>query len=127
MIITNEKSLEFVQEEFHQRFPFLKLEFYTNQHQSGHGSPIGETLDSSLLIKQVRKQDSDGNLNIDPTMKVSELELALFEEFGLNAQVFRRSGNIWIQTSFTDNWSLEKQNRKGESSEKHFQEMHRDN
>ena len=46
-------------------------------------------------------------------MKVSELEKAFSDIFGLNVQVFRKSNNMWLQTTITDKWSLEKQNQNG--------------
>lgn len=49
----------------------------------------------------------------DPMMKVSELE-ALLSKVGLPAQVFRRSGNVWIETSLTNDWTLAQQNYEGE-------------
>ena len=33
--------------------------------------------------------------------------------FNLNIQIFRKSKDLWLQTSATDDWSLEKQNSKG--------------
>jgi hypothetical protein len=43
-------------------------------------------------------------------MKVGELEHAFNVKFGLSAQVFRKSGEIWLQTTTTDTWTLAKQN-----------------
>ena len=38
------------------------------------------------------------------------------EKYSLNIQVFRKSADIWLQTSATDHWTLEKQNGKGQRS-----------
>ncbi|MBK6949217.1 MAG: hypothetical protein IPH16_15200 [Haliscomenobacter sp.] len=57
-------------------------------------------------------------------MTVREFEQAFYDTYGLNVQVFRRSGNIWIQTTATDSWTLAEQNRKGSSSERFFNEKH---
>ncbi len=54
-------------------------------------------------------------------MSVSELEQLFLTKYGLNAQVFRRSGNLWLQTSATDHWTLAEQNRKGGHSEELFE------
>ncbi|MBR9922223.1 MAG: hypothetical protein GYB31_15395 [Bacteroidetes bacterium] len=124
MIITNEITLREVKSAFTDKFHYLKLEFYTRPHEPGKGSPAQEVLDDSLLIKEVRKTGTSGDLEIIPDMKVRDLESRFAEDYGLYAQVFRRSGNIWMQTSVTDEWTLEKQNRKGGSSEKSFQSMH---
>lgn len=46
-------------------------------------------------------------------MKVGELEAALKDQFGLTVQVFRHSGNIWLETVLTDKWTLQQQNEHG--------------
>ena len=46
-------------------------------------------------------------------MKVGTFEQIMFDMFGLNVQVFRKSYNEWLQTWSTDMWSLEEQNRRG--------------
>ena len=126
MIISNEKTLRDIQSEFHKKFPHLKIEFYTEPHQVGKGSPVGETLEPEQTIGTVRDKNKTGDLKIVPEMEVGELERLFTEKFGLNVQVFRRSGNLWMQTSATDSWTLEKQNRKGGSSEMSYREMHDD-
>jgi hypothetical protein len=47
-------------------------------------------------------------------MTVSELEKSFTEIYGLYTQVFRKSGNIWLVTTITDNWTLNEQNQQGE-------------
>jgi hypothetical protein len=34
------------------------------------------------------------------------------------AQVYRKSGKIWLETTVTDSWTLEEQNKQGESLSK---------
>ena len=46
-------------------------------------------------------------------MTVTDFENALMDQFGLSAQVFRRSGNIWLETTITDYWTLKQQNEHG--------------
>ena len=53
-----------------------------------------------------------GTININGLMKVAELESAFFVTFGLAVQVFRKSGKVWLQTTATDDWTLEEQNLK---------------
>ena len=36
--------------------------------------------------------------------------------FGLSAQVFRLSGDVWLETTSTDNWTLEEQNSTGQEA-----------
>ena len=48
-------------------------------------------------------------------MTVSDLEQKFAELFGLSVQVFRKSANVWLETTVTDGWTLEEQNRQGEA------------
>jgi len=45
-----------------------------------------------------------------------------FENIGLIAEVFRRSGNVWIETILTNNWTLGQQNPEGGEISLHFNE-----
>ena len=53
------------------------------------------------------------NLVMNEQMAVNELEEQFVSKFGLSAQVFRKSGNVWLETSATDSWSLRQQNDEG--------------
>lgn len=117
MLIDNSKKIKDLQAEFHKDFPYLKLEFYKGAHQKGEASPARQQLDNEQLVGNVRSVQREGSLLIRQEMTVSELERQFLENFGLNAQVFRRSGTLWLQTSATDNWTLAEQNRKGGHSE----------
>ena len=43
----------------------------------------------------------------------NELEKIFKDQFGLAVQVFRKSGNLWLETTMTDNWTLQQQNNHG--------------
>jgi hypothetical protein len=46
-------------------------------------------------------------------MTVSELESLLLQLFGLPVQVYRKSGNFWMETRMTRDWTLKQQNEHG--------------
>ena len=46
-------------------------------------------------------------------MKVKDLERIFKDQFSLAMQVFRKSGNLWLETTMTDNWTLQQQNDHG--------------
>jgi hypothetical protein len=46
-------------------------------------------------------------------MKVKDLEKIFKDQFSLAMQVFRKSGNLWLETTMTDNWTLQQQNEHG--------------
>ncbi|MBX2929006.1 MAG: hypothetical protein KF852_14310 [Saprospiraceae bacterium] len=116
MMISDDKRLQEIKEDFHRKFSHLKIEFYAGAHQKGEGSPMREQLDAELTIGRVRSVHNEGDFHIIPQMTVAEFEGKLLAKYGLNAQVFRRSGNLWMQTTATDFWTLAEQNRKGGAS-----------
>lgn len=124
MLIKDQKHIADIQADFRRLFPYLKLEFYNLQHEAGEGSPKRALLPSHKLLSEVRTVHNEGDLTILPEMTVNELENKFSDLYGLNAQVFRRSGNLWMQTTVTDSWTLAEQNRKGGVSEAFFEEMH---
>jgi hypothetical protein len=121
MIKINKESLVAkVQQEFSASYPFLKIEFFKNHRNvKSKDQPI------STAERFGHLTSLNGNtfhLNIDEKRKVAELKNDFKELFGITADIFRRSGNMWIETSLTDDWSLEKQNNEGEqiSSQSHY-------
>lgn len=124
MLISDAITLKAIKDDFNKKFPYLKLEFYKTPHRQKEASHIEEQLDKNKTIGEVRTVHNEGEFRIDGQMKVSELEKIFRDTYGLNVQVFRRSGNLWLQTSKTDHWTLAEQNRKGGHSESSFREMH---
>lgn len=113
MIISDDKTIAQIQEEFTEKFEGLKLEFYGHAHGTFENSSKKDLLPSDSLIKDIRKIHTEEDYTILPEMTVSSLEQTFEDKFGLHVQVFRRSKDLWLQTSTTDGWTLEVQNRKG--------------
>ena len=113
-----------VQREFHEMFSHLRIEFYEGKHQTGEGSPVKDKLDGELRLGNVRKVHAEGDFEVTGDTTVADFEQQFFDKYGLNVQVFRKSGNLWMQTTSTDHWTLDEQNRKGGSSEQHFKEKY---
>lgn len=113
MIITDKKRLVDIQREFQAKFPYLKLEFYTQPHATGVGSSNKVLLPALSKIGDVRTKHNTGDISINGHLKVKSLEQLFHDQYGLNVQVFRRSGEIWLQTTSTDEWTLTEQNNKG--------------
>ena len=113
MLISDQKSIRQIQEEFSEKFPFLKLEFYSSAHDPNEGSSDQAQLDSELTIGEVRNIHFEGDYAIAGSSSVAELETTFSDKFGLNVQVFRKSGDIWLQTITTDSWTLDEQNERG--------------
>jgi len=114
LLIHGDRLISEVQEDFSSAFPFLKLEFFRNGDHKERISPASLKLPGNRKLKDswVWKKDS-GELEVDENMTVLDLENAFMNEFGLSVQVFRKSGNIWLETTMTDNWTLKRQSDHG--------------
>lgn len=124
MTITDNTSIREVQQSFSEKFPYLRLVFYAHPHEPGHGSPKAEELPLDKRVGEVRSIHSEGDVQASPEHRVRDFERQLSEVYGLHAQVFRKSGSLWMQTSATDEWTLGEQNRKGGASEQHYIDQH---
>lgn len=104
--ISSKLPISDVQKTFSSIFPFLKIEFFKN-------SGVHYLLPGDHHIAEAQKKTMEGSIEVTGDMKVRELEQALDKLFPLRAQVFRRSGNIWLETTMTDDWTLARQNEHG--------------
>ena len=116
--INDEKSIAMIQDEFNCVFPYLKLEFFSRMHETGEASSKKFLKKNTLLLGEFRTNHATGELELLPGMKVSELEEVFKTAFGLGVQVFRKSGKSWLETIYTDSWTLEEQNKEGEELSK---------
>lgn len=124
MLITDHKKLREIQVEFNQNFPHLRIEFYSKHHERGEGSSVIYKLSDQQTIGEARTRHEEGDFIVDPDMTVEDFENLFWQKFGLNVQVFRKSGAMWMQTTSTDQWTLLEQNRKGGASEEAFIEKY---
>lgn len=112
LIIRDDLTIAQVQTAFKEHFENLKIEFYEASHGEGQGS-AGAPLPADRTIGSVRTKHDEGELSINGHQKVATLEDRFEEVFGLHVQVFRKSGQLWMQTTRTDDWTLSEQNREG--------------
>jgi hypothetical protein len=112
--ITPTRQICDIQNEFNAVFPFLKIEFFFGKPTINNGYGAAQLISNKKSIGDAQTLITNGIIEIDATTKVNELEKKFKEEFSLAAQIFRKSGNLWIETTMTDNWTLEQQNKHGE-------------
>ncbi|NNC85587.1 MAG: hypothetical protein HKO56_04110 [Bacteroidia bacterium] len=113
MQIQASQTLADIQKVFNDTYPYLKLEFFNKPHGVGDGSPKKDMMNTDLSIDECSSKEKSGNINIDSSVKASEIEQSFMDVFGLSVQVFRLSGDVWLETTTTDNWTLEEQNQSG--------------
>jgi hypothetical protein len=107
-------TLEQVQRSFNAEFPFLKLEFFTRPHEKGKPTEKQFMVNAKRTIDSCNPELKEATVSIPTAMTVQELEKVFQDELGLYIQVFRKSGKVWLETTATDNWSLQKQNEEGQ-------------
>lgn len=113
--INDQRKIFAIQEEFNQVFPYLKLEFFAKPHTVGGGSAKKLIKHNSKTLGECRTLHNNGHMTIVPQMTVADLEQRFSDVYGLAVQVFRKSGKVWLETTVTDAWTLEEQNRQGEA------------
>ena len=118
IIINDNRKIFTIQEEFNTAFPYLKLEFFSRLHKPSAGSAKKLIRENNKALGECRTVHTRGKINITPQMTVSALEQCFSEVYGLGVQVFRQSGKVWLETTVTDAWTLEEQNRQGEELSK---------
>ncbi len=116
--INDHRKIFAIQQDFTKVFPYLKLEFFSKPHKAGEASPKKFMASNSKTLGECRTVHNTGTITIAPGMTVNELEQNFKDVYGLSVQVFRKSGKVWLETTVTDGWSLEEQNRQGEDLSK---------
>jgi hypothetical protein len=118
--INKGSSLKNVQRQFNAFYPFLKIEFFKK-------IPLNQPLYKAELFSAadlVRYIDGarEGVVNIDVSRKktIADVEKDFEKMLGISAHVFRKSGNVWVETTLTNDWSLEDQNEEAKQISSHF-------
>lgn len=111
--IKDSRLLNEIQKEFNREFPYLKIEFFESPHKRKEALPKSKMYASNRQIGTCRRIHEEGPITVEGHDTVAKFEQAMWDNFGLSVQVFRRSGNLWIETSLTDSWTLERQNKEG--------------
>ncbi|MEP7375220.1 MAG: hypothetical protein ABI675_17605 [Chitinophagaceae bacterium] len=109
--IKKNKTIADVQDDFNLYYPFLKLEFYKNTN-GRLGSLIRQKLLKTIFLN-VAGNGKEGELEINDSMTVGQLEKSFNDRFGMMVQVSRKSGTLWLETTMTDKWTLKHQNEHG--------------
>ncbi|GEP97020.1 hypothetical protein [Chitinophaga cymbidii] len=106
VFITEEFLISSIQNEFSAIYPHLKLKFYVNPHGIYEGSAKNEELAPSTPIDEIRNIHTAAWIDMGKNQTAAGLESEFARLLGLNAQVFRKSGNVWLETTATDGRTL---------------------
>ena len=91
--------------QFAEHFPFLRLALY-----EGSGSKKRAANETDFALKN-RKNSVD--VIFESSTKVRNFIDELEKSLGWKVQILRSSGKLYIETSVTDQWTLDRQNQEG--------------
>jgi len=111
IVLDKDRVVEDVQDEFNNAYPYLKLQFLKKdraqliiankaRQDDGKRATIGD-LDSNMQSCKIE---------VDDLMTVHDLEKAITACINVPVKILRKSGNIWLETSVTNYWTLARQN-----------------
>jgi hypothetical protein len=111
MQILKSRTVGELQHDFNSAYPYLKIDIL--KEMNGRlGSVIRQRLSKQIKLSSAGKL-KEGELEVHDAMTVGQLEKAFREQFGINVQVSRKSGPVWLETTVTDSWTLKQQNEHG--------------
>src|SRR5215203_1939385 len=109
--INDTMTVEEVKDSFTECFPFLKIELYSKAHKRHQPTHERYAYPNKEKIGNIRKNHTNGALEIKSWYTVMKVEKELEDLYGLHVQVFRGSPEgVWIQTSESDELTLQEQN-----------------
>jgi hypothetical protein len=111
--ITPNRLISEVQQEFNKAFAFLKLEFFSKKALLHADYSASQLVKTDKRLSEIQLKPAEGEIDVQGQMRVIDLEEKLRDQFNLAAQVFRKSGKVWLETTMTDEWTLEQQNKHG--------------
>ncbi len=107
--INDNLSVSALQVKFSQSFPYLKLEFYTKAHHWQGASDDKKRVPPHTLLGAIRHKTTSGVFNIKSGHKTGQVERDFKTIYGLQVQVFRLQDESWVQTTGTDDLTLQQQ------------------
>lgn len=111
-------SLHDVQHFFNGRFQYLKLEFMKRKRVN-HKPGFQEEYKT---FGQLNPEMEPFTLFITSDMTTGHVEELFRKHTGLDPEIFRKSGKVWLRTTATDNRTLEDQDKLGRDSEQPVRE-----
>lgn len=117
--IARQLLIKEVQQEFTRTYPYLKIDFTKGKDQGRMTRPAASPEAPSAspgeeeMVRGVAQKLLWEELGLSDDMKINEVEVLLQYQFGLPAQVLRKSGNLWLETRMTQHWTLRQQNDHG--------------
>ncbi len=111
MEIQGNRIIGELQQEFNSHFPYLRIEFY--RQRAGEEKSTIEKLSAGQKLSLLNGSAGKITIQIDKNDKITTLK-EQFNKFGIGVVIFRKAGSVWVETTLTEDWTLDRQNSEGE-------------
>jgi hypothetical protein len=111
--INKHTTLGEIAEQFSKYYPFLKIEFFNTSPQNMQDVDLSSQLLKSMCVGDIVSMRHTVLLEFHFWNKTGMVESVFQKKVGLGVQVYRRYHEGWIQSSGTDELTLEEQNSIG--------------
>jgi predicted 3-demethylubiquinone-9 3-methyltransferase (glyoxalase superfamily) len=109
MIIKNNTTSHELKQYFNETFPGLKIEFVKKSHEAQEGSLKKDIITEDFKLSDKSTSFSEMSVDFTKASSANDVEGFFENKLGLHVQVFRQAGQGWIETTTTDDYSLEEQ------------------
>jgi hypothetical protein len=116
-----------IQEEFNGIYPFLCIEFYKKRPLQVGRNTVPEKIQPDKRLGPAMQNPAEGFVELSDCMTTRSLEKNLRENYGLMVKLFRKSANLWMNITLSDNWTLKQQNDHGRELSHHHKGSDGDN
>lgn len=107
ILISGNTLLSEIQQAFHQQFSMLGLAFFKRNHALGQANAKSDRLNNALSVSETSGIDLSITIKFTADMTVGAFEQYMEESLNLHTQVFRKSGDLWLQTTQSDTMTLQ--------------------
>ncbi|HWI92355.1 MAG TPA: hypothetical protein VNT20_13835 [Flavisolibacter sp.] len=116
ILLQSNRTVEQMKEDFSNAFPYLKISFFTKKQESE--GALTEEVDPSAQLIEVSSVLKDGDTVVNSTDTIKEAEQKFEKQYGLPVHIFRKQNGVWMDTTITDDLTLQEQNTWGREASK---------
>lgn len=116
ILLYSNRTVEEIKNEFGNIYPYLKIAFLTKKQDAE--TDTDEEADSSTPLIEVSGVLREGEIDINSTDTIKEVEQKFEKKYGLPVHIFRKQKGVWMDTGITDDLTLQEQNTWGRESSK---------
>lgn len=110
LLLSNEMTIKEVNRNFQKKFPYLKLEFYSEEYVPGQTSLWDDRLPDHKKLGEIIGNFLPTFIPFELSDTVAAFRKRFQDEMELHVQVFKKTNDVWEDTSHSDYLSLEKEN-----------------